>query len=180
MIWMAQDDPISAMTADDVLGLVSLLSEHGITVWLDGGWGVDALLGQQTRPHGDLDIAVRHSDVPKLRDLLTARGYDERKRHGTSPWNFVMADQLGHEIDVHSFVFDADGSHVAGIAYPFESLTGTGTINGQPVQCIAVEFVVRFRSAYEPRERDYQDVFALHERFGIELPEVYARRYRTK
>jgi len=170
--------PSPGMSARDVLGLVDLLGEHGIAVWLDGGWGVDALLGRQTRPHGDLDIAVRHGDVPRLRAALAARGYEERSRPDTSPWNFVLADALGHEIDVHSFVFDEKGDHVAGIDYPAASLTGTGTIDGRPVACIAAEYVVQFRSTYEPRERDYEDVFALHERFGIALPEVYARRYR--
>jgi lincosamide nucleotidyltransferase A/C/D/E len=62
------------MTAADALALYDLFRSHGITVWVDGGWGVDALLGRQTRPHSDLDIALRHSDVPKLRALLEERG----------------------------------------------------------------------------------------------------------
>lgn len=37
------------MTADDVCGFLGLMDAHGIRVWLDGGWGVDACLGYQTR-----------------------------------------------------------------------------------------------------------------------------------
>ena len=38
------------MTAQDVVGLLDIFGEHGINFWIDGGWGVDALLGEQTRP----------------------------------------------------------------------------------------------------------------------------------
>ncbi len=47
------------MTIADVHGVLDLCDELGITVWMDGGWGVDALLGTQTRPHRDLDIVIR-------------------------------------------------------------------------------------------------------------------------
>jgi len=46
------------MTADDVCGFLDLLDAQGIRIWLDGGWGVDACLGSQTRRHGDLDIVI--------------------------------------------------------------------------------------------------------------------------
>ena len=53
------------MDASTVRRLVAQLEQAGIQVWLDGGWGIDALLGRDTRPHHDLDIVVRVSDVPK-------------------------------------------------------------------------------------------------------------------
>ncbi|MGH8515394.1 MAG: nucleotidyltransferase domain-containing protein [Gammaproteobacteria bacterium] len=31
-----------------------------------GGWGIDALLGAQTRPHKDLDLLIRLEDVAKV------------------------------------------------------------------------------------------------------------------
>src|SRR6202790_2175530 len=55
------------MSGDDVVELVRLLEGSGVSVCVDGGWGVDALLGEQTRPHADLDIAVPHAHVPALR-----------------------------------------------------------------------------------------------------------------
>lgn len=45
------------MESNDVVKLYKLFEENGIEVWIDGGWGIDALLGEQTRPHQDLDIA---------------------------------------------------------------------------------------------------------------------------
>jgi lincosamide nucleotidyltransferase A/C/D/E len=39
------------MTAADILRVIRALEDRDITVWRsDGGWGVDALLGEQTRP----------------------------------------------------------------------------------------------------------------------------------
>lgn len=37
------------MNSADVVDLYAHLTDLGIEVWLDGGWGVDALLGEQTR-----------------------------------------------------------------------------------------------------------------------------------
>jgi lincosamide nucleotidyltransferase A/C/D/E len=162
------------MTPVDVLEIIELLESNGIDVWLDGGWGVDALLGEQTRPHGDLDIALRHQDVPLLRTLLGTRGYRDVPREDTKDWNFVLGDGQGHEVDVHSFTLDAEGRHVYGIEYPADSLTGIGSVNGRAVKCIAAKHVARFRAGFELRETDIQDVQALHKRFGIPIPKEHA------
>jgi lincosamide nucleotidyltransferase A/C/D/E len=55
------------MTSPDVVDLYRYLEQSGIRVWLEGGWGVDALLGRQLRSHNDLDIAIDWNDVPRLR-----------------------------------------------------------------------------------------------------------------
>ena len=72
------------MTALDVTDLYKQMEERGIVIWIDGGWGVDALLGDQTRPHKDLDIAVQQKDVEKMRSILQEREFKETKteRHG--------------------------------------------------------------------------------------------------
>src|SRR5207247_10666750 len=58
--------PRFAMSAADVLGVLAALDGRGIPAWLDGGWGIDALLGEQTRPHEDVDLVVPVPDVPAL------------------------------------------------------------------------------------------------------------------
>jgi lincosamide nucleotidyltransferase A/C/D/E len=163
------------MDEAEVLALHRLLADHGIEVWLDGGWGVDALVGEQTRPHVDLDIAVKHEDVPKLRELLGARGYEQRDRDDTTPWMFVLGDGAGHEVDVHSFALDADNKNVYGIAYSAESLTGTGSLQRHEVRCISAEWVVTFHTAYAPRAVDRYDLKVLHERLGVDVPDDYTR-----
>lgn len=161
------------MTAADVIEMIQFLAAHDIHVYIDGGWGVDALLGEQTRPHADLDIAMSHKDVPKLRALLAARGYQEISRDDSWECNFVLADDAGRELDVHSYTFDSEGNNIFGVPYPADSLTGTGTIAGYQVDCIEPEWMVKFHTGYELDMNDYRDTLALCERFGIELPAEY-------
>ncbi len=146
------------MAAEDVIEFVSLLTEHNISVYIDGGWGVDALLGEQTRTHSDLDIAVEHKDVPQIRALLEARGYQDVLRDDTRDCNFVMGDNQGRQIDFHSYTFDLDRKLIFGVPYPYESLTGSGSVNGHLVKCISPEWMVQFHTGYALDEKDYHDV----------------------
>ena len=136
----------AAMSGDAAVHLLQLFARNGIDVVVDGGWGVDALLGEQTRPHNDLDIALQHKDVPQLRELLEARGYTDIPRNDSWECNFVMGDGKGHEVDIHSYTHDTHGKLIFGVAYPFDSLTGTGSIQGYPVKCISHGWMVKFHS----------------------------------
>jgi lincosamide nucleotidyltransferase A/C/D/E len=78
------------MTAADVIGLYTELENLAIRIWLDGGWGVDALQGEQTRAHKDLEKAVQQNDVPKLIHFLESRGFKETRLEEARPWNFVL------------------------------------------------------------------------------------------
>ena len=163
------------MDARDAAILVEYLEQHGLEVYVDGGWAVDALLSEQTRPHDDLDIAVPHRDVARLRELLAVRGYREQPRDGTWECNFVLADACGREIDVHSYTLDDAGANVYGVAYIREHLTGKGSIHGYPVRCISPEWLVKFHTGYDLAENDFRDVRALCERFGLPLPDEYLK-----
>jgi lincosamide nucleotidyltransferase A/C/D/E len=158
------------MTAGDVVDLARLFDENHIPFHVDGGWGVDALLGGQTRRHADLDIAIQHKDAARLRALLEARGWREVPRDDSWECNFVLGDGRGRQVDVHSYTLDPAGKPVYGVPYPGESLSGVGTVNGHPVRCISPEWLVRFHSGYRLDENDERDVGALCRRFGIPLP----------
>jgi lincosamide nucleotidyltransferase A/C/D/E len=162
------------MTCEYVLDLYNQLERLGIAIWIDGGWGVDALLARQTREHSDLDIAVHRKDNARLRRFLESNGYKEEKRDDSSEFMYAMKGEAGQYVDVHVFEYDANGQNTYGIAYPIGSLTGIGMIGGQEVNCIDPEFMFRFKTGYEPREKDLQDVCALSEKFGFELPSRYA------
>lgn len=161
-----------SMTSSDVIDFYTRMKKRRIKIWIDGGWGIDALLSKQTRSHRDLDIAIERKNVAKLRKFLETQGYKEVKRD--NQWNFVLGDNRGHEIDVHVFVFDDKGNVVKGITYPANSLTGTGTIDGHIVRCISPEYMVRFHSGYELKDKDFKDIFAICKKFGIALPKEYA------
>ena len=163
------------MQAADVVNFIQLCEQNDIEVYVDGGWGVDALLGKQTRTHGDLDIALPHRFVPNLRKLLETRGYKDVERDDTRDCNFVLGDNSGHLIDIHSYTFDEAGNNIFGVAYEPRHLTGTGTIDGYPVNCIPADVMVEFHTGYEIDEDDYHDVKALCEKFSIALPEEYKK-----
>jgi lincosamide nucleotidyltransferase A/C/D/E len=168
------------MTPVDVIDVYTSLENLGVEIWIDGGWGVDALLGEQTRPHKDLDITIQQKDVAALREFLHAQSYREIKLEDARPWNFVLGDENGREIDVHVIVPDDKGNGIygppeKGEMYPGASLTGTGSIERQAVRCISPEWMVKFYSGYDLKEKDFRDVSALCSKFGIELPAEYER-----
>ena len=161
------------MTSNDVINLYTQLENQGIRIWIDGGWAVDALLDKQTRPHKDLDIAVEWKDVPLLSEILRSQNYKQIKEE--TRWNFVLADDQGREIDIHAFVLGDEGDVVDGVKYPVTSLTGNGTIGGQPVRCISARHMVEFLAPWISKwpEKYVLAVSALCERFGLELPSEY-------
>jgi lincosamide nucleotidyltransferase A/C/D/E len=168
------------MSSVDALEIYGALERIRVEIWVDGGWGVDALLGKQTRIHKDLDIAIQEKDVPKLLELLGSRGYRDIKLEEARPHNFVLGDTRNHQIDVHVIVLDEKGDGIYGPVedgrmYPAASLTGTGTIDDHPVRCISPEWLVKFHSGYPLKVKDLKDVSAICEKFGIELPEEYRR-----
>jgi lincosamide nucleotidyltransferase A/C/D/E len=68
------------MTAEDALEILGWLSAADVDVWLLGGWGVDALVGEQTRDHKDLDLMVRDEHVSRMSDVLNEHGFRRRIR----------------------------------------------------------------------------------------------------
>lgn len=161
------------MTASDAVAIIRLLERNNIDVRVDGGWGVDALLGEQTRPHEDLDIAIRHKDAALIRAVLGANGYGEVPRDDSWECNFVLGDDHGHLVDVHTYAYDSAGNFVYGLQYPLDSLDGQGTIAGYPVKCITPEWLVKFHTGYKLDDNDYHDVKQLCRRFDIALPGEY-------
>lgn len=158
-----------------VIELLQLFKENEIDVIVDGGWGVDALLGHQTRSHEDLDIVLSHNDVSKLRAILETFGFSDVERDDTRDCNFVLGHPDGRKVDIHTFLFDEEGRFLYGCPYPFESLTGKGFIADYDVKCVTPEWMVEFHTWYEPDENDFRDVQALCSKFGLPLPPVYER-----
>lgn len=163
------------MDASTVRQLVAQLQDAGIAVWLDGGWGIDALLGRETRPHHDLDVIVRVSDVPKLLDLCQSAGFSLRE--GLPPHAFVLANPLGQELDVHAVTFRPDGTAVHRMddgndwLFQPEAFTGNGAINGAPVMCLSPDAqVICHEQGYTPTEKDFADMEALQQAFKVQLP----------
>ncbi len=60
--------PAQQLTAIGDVGVA--LDGAGVDHWLFGGWGVDFWVGRVTRPHDDIDLAVRVDDRPVVHRLL--------------------------------------------------------------------------------------------------------------
>ena len=169
------------MTSSALLKVLQQIESAGVTVWLDGGWGVDALLHAQTRAHKDADIIVAVADVPTLRQALATAGFTVRD--GMPPSSFVLTDSQGLEVDVHAVRFDDRGNGIYRMQngedwiYPAEGFRGRGVIGGETVNCLSpAAQVLCHAHGYQPVEKDFRDMELLATRFDIDLPPRLRRR----
>jgi lincosamide nucleotidyltransferase A/C/D/E len=170
------------MTAKDVIDVLDCLDGADVHVYVDGGWGVDALLGEQTRRHTDLDLALDRDELDRARGALEEHGfrYDGTTEPGL-PARLVLRDEQGRQVDLHSLRFDQGGdgwqqlskSGKAWGRYPAEDLDAKGLIAGRHVRCLSSQLQFRFRMGYEWSERDEHDVRLLVEHFGLPSPPTF-------
>ena len=170
------------MLAVDVISLYRALAAADAPVWLMGGWGVDALLGRQSRPHHDLDVLVDVSNLERLRACLIDAGFsfkytwdDEVRWIGHDSWisrleqptAFVYGRSDGQEVDVHVVRQSADGNVEllwnAPYAFTAEGLRATGVIDGQSVRCLSRELQRHAHTGYALPPHHLQDLELLDE-----------------
>ncbi len=174
---------MTEILAHDVADLVRRWRAERITVWLDGGWGVDALLGKESRPHHDLDIVLEHQMLEHFAESMNQMGFSRISDDGS--FNHVFRDTAGRQVDVR--LVDTSlrqrtlaGTEVyAGDGLPFEvgALDGRGTVGGEPVKCCTADYQVRTRLGSFLEELDdtaRRDVLALHRQLRTPLPTGYS------
>ena len=150
----------------DVIELCRELTTSDVTFWLVGGWGVDALLGRQTRAHHDLDLLVEVRSLQRFLRRLEALGFtlahvwsEARWMHDDAwgdaaplPSAFVHRHPDGREVDTHVLRL-ADGVvdvlWRSPLPFPVEALGGRGVIAGQPVPCISADMQRLAHTGYE-------------------------------
>lgn len=147
-----------------------------LEVRLDGGWGVDALLGEQTREHADVDLVLARRDLHLARARLGARGFG----HDASAWpglpaRLVMRDGDGRQVDIHPIFRDTAGNGWQQLddgtwgRYDADGLDAWGEIAGRRVPCISAELQLRHHRGFDWTENDRSDMTRLAERFGLTL-----------
>lgn len=165
------------MKSEDVLQIVTWLEGADIPVWLDGGWGVDALVGQQTRAHSDLDLVVRLEDVNHIEETLAIHQFAVILNE--LPTRFVMKDANGRSVDFHAVKQGGSGQFIQVLQdgtpfhYPQNSLAGQGMIDGNVISCITPEAQMLCHTGYKPQAKDIHDVRLLQQYFNLPLPEEY-------
>ncbi|MCA9315139.1 MAG: amino acid transporter [Planctomycetes bacterium] len=162
------------MLRDDVLETLGRLDEAGVRYWLHGGWGMDALLGEETRPHDDLDLAVDRDDLARLEAALPE--YTRVPERDEWPSSFVLADARGRQIDLHPLRMDpggdgwqaqADGSEVR---WSREDLAGRGRVGTRAVRCTSPGFEAASHGYEGHDDIDRRDHELLARHFGLPLP----------
>jgi lincosamide nucleotidyltransferase A/C/D/E len=163
------------MTAADVVAVLDRLADAGVEAWVEGGWGIDALAGEETRPHEDLDLVlpVEHwqAAVAALRRLDLE--VDDRR---SQPPSSLFLGNASLRVDLHPVVLDARGNgwqpggRRAWDLYPAEGFGGRGTIGGRAVRCLSPEVQLRHHLGYEWDDGDVHDLRLLAQRFGVPLP----------
>ena len=161
----------------DVRQILQFAIDAEIKVFLDGGWGVDALLGHQSRSHNDIDIFVEKKDYQNFIEIIQANGFYEIKMEYTTLNHTVWEDAKNRIIDLHCFEYTGKGEILyEGDCFPLEIFSGKGKIEEIEVSCIEPYSQVMFHLGYEFDENDVHDVKLLCETFHIEVPNEYRSR----
>lgn len=153
----------SEMTAAEVVHVVAWLDAGSVVYQVNGGWGIDGLVGRQTRTHQDLDLFIDAAREADLLAWLAFRGY-----RITQDWRPVRVELSGPRgrVDVHPMRVDAGGNGVQqgfGHEVYLHALEDRviGQIGGCPVVVASAERARELRRGYPPRDVDRHDLAQL-------------------
>lgn len=151
-------------TQEDLMRIIELFEEIGVRYWIDGGWGVDLLAGEQTREHRDIDIDFDAKYTEKVLAVLLQKGYAVDTDWGQVRME-LYSDQYGY-LDIHPFVLQEDGrakqADLEGGWYCFEKDYFTEVFfEGKQIPCISLKGQKIFHTGYTLREKDIHDISVL-------------------
>ena len=158
------------MLLTEVRAVLDALDEAGITHWLAGGWGVDALVGRETRAHRDLDLLVVADRLEECVGLLARRGYVVE-----TDWLPVRVELVAPGVgwvDLHPVEVEVTGTAVqqgpdeTTYRYP-AACRVTGSLRGRPVPCLSAERQLEAHTGYPPRPQDTHDLALLGPLVGV-------------
>ncbi len=167
----------------ELLLVIESLEMAGVSYWLAGGWGVDALLRRCTRRHKDIDIVIDDFALsePKVRQALVSLGFAHvtRDQGGVwMPWRSNFEDRAGHRIEVLAIdwehlrkVFALDPVRDPTSTWPIEDLVRetltVGEIEGRQVPCLTTGAQLLFHTGFPLEASGQIDVALLRSEFGI-------------
>ncbi|WMC93696.1 nucleotidyltransferase domain-containing protein [Kineothrix sp. MB12-C1] len=146
---------------ENLMEVLNFLDGLKIEYWIDGGWGIDILLGKQNRVHRDIDVDFDGKFTDILLDALNVKGYTI-----ITDWRPSRIElyhpELGY-IDIHPLIISEDGSaKQAGLNddwYDFKAeWFSSALFEERIIPCISAEAQKLFHSGYELREVDKIDL----------------------
>lgn len=143
-------------SAAQVLQVLDALAAGEVPVWLAGGWGVDALVGHQSRLHGDIDLVVDAATVPedRLLQALAGLGFVRTETSEASDvalrTRWLFRGRRGRVLDVLPVAMGTPPFHADALS--------TGRVLGQVVPCLSAAAQRAARTGYTLRAEDRRDL----------------------
>jgi lincosamide nucleotidyltransferase A/C/D/E len=173
---MSGDDgtPVQDLNLEVAAELAGISDAAGIPIWFFGGYGLDALQGRTTRPHGDVDFFVGEGDCRKLVAALVAVGYEVRAEEP----GHVQLSRAGRHCDCVTWRRLPDGSAVTdtgdtgAFRWPDGSFPAepNGLLAGRPVRAVSYEALYCLKAGFvcydpstTPRDKDREDLAVIRE-----------------
>ena len=152
---------VTYMPEAQVLTLTDALAAAGVSCWVAGGWGIDALIGHQTRRHYDLDLVVSDTpgDIERMERVLARADFRPGVREFNPglamPHRHAWQDDSGHTVEVMPVTL-GNPPFTSG-----EPLFTEGVIGGHVVPCLSARLQVTLHKGYQARAIDLADMEAL-------------------
>jgi lincosamide nucleotidyltransferase A/C/D/E len=165
--------------ARELVAVVGALRSAGVEFWVVGGWGVDALEGQQTRKHYDVDVLLAdyRGEATVAVQALAELGY-RSVRTGNDPAVLlaprnVLRDDCRHQVELLGLNrlllderLDPEDPRPTPVELRRPELFSTGSIDACAIPCISVELQRLLREGYPQRGIDVHDVSLLDAAVG--------------
>lgn len=137
-----RNPPMSTARAVETL---EALEHKGVAICCMGGWGIDALVGEQSRKHRDLDLIVERQDRDAALQALAGLGYEQWYEQLSDDddlleGRIVVRDAAMRVVDLHPVDLDAAGFSIV-----------PGSIGGHPVMCLSAEQQFRSHQGFRKR-----------------------------
>jgi lincosamide nucleotidyltransferase A/C/D/E len=158
-----------SMPPERVPDVMDALESRQVRAWVAGGWGVDALVGEQTRAHIDLDVVFESSGDGEQRafSALADLGFRvmRRERVPGRIWSerIALSDGEAQVVDLHPVRLEGDGVRVVRADGSEVLLRGPdafsfGTLAGRPVPCLAAVLQAELHRGYTEQGKDRRDM----------------------
>jgi lincosamide nucleotidyltransferase A/C/D/E len=161
--------------AHDVVEVLESLTAADVPWWVAGGWAVDALVGEETRPHDDVDVMVPVAALPTVEASLGQLGF-ARADESELPAFLILRDPRGRQVDLYLVQLDSAGDGWQEYSprkwdrFSAAELSGTGVIEGMTVRCLSPAALLRQFLGYTWGDKAIHDLTTLHRARGAPLP----------